>query len=343
MSTALAEHSQQATQSFRLHEKLRAGGVCQRIHQKLAGVKLAEPVDMTGKTVVVTGCAPNSLGEATAAVLAEQGAHVVVTRRRGTTEAIDRLCQLSLSMEVSGYDLDVQSRGSVQRFADWMQTKFPEGIDVLINNAGVHLDLMRKWKQPQLVGEEEIHWRTNFLGSVDVTHAMLPFLLRRARVTKDARVVNVASMFHHKGSNQHVLSPHDFYMLHYDSWAAYGNSKLAMMHYAQALQKRFSSEGLQAYSLHPGAVYTNVADKGLDGHAFLQGVRKVFAPVESFFLQSPLEGAQTSVYCATEPSLQGGRYFQACAPKAASLELDDQSVSDALWVQTQHWIQQARA
>lgn len=309
-----------------------------RLHEKVAGVVHATPVDMTGRVVVVTGCAPGSLGEATAVQLLERGAQLVVSRRRHTQEAVNRIAQLALSMGVCGHDLDVQSRGSVQRFSSWLERQCQDGIDVLINNAGVHLDLMRDWKEPQIVDGHEVHWRTNYLGTAHVTESLLPLLLRKANKTGDARVVHVASRLHLKGQNNYLLDMDGFFANHYDSWVAYGNSKLALLHHAVGLQTRYESRGLQAYSLHPGAVYTNVADKGLEGHGFLQGVRKVFAPVERFFLRDRYEGAQTSIHCASYPRLKGGFYFENCAVHTSSPELKNIAVGNRLWQQTQDWL-----
>lgn len=313
-------------------------GVLGRLHRRIAGVTCAAPVDMTGQVAVVTGCAPGSLGEATAVLLAERGAHVVVTRRRYTQEAVMHVSRLSLSAGVSGHDMDLQSRGSVQRFAAWVQRRHPDGIDVLVNNAGVHLDLMRRWKEPQIVDGHEVHWRTNYLGTAHLTQALLPMLLRRAIRTGDTRVVHVASGLHRRGRNSHLLNMQDFMDSHYDSWVAYGNSKLALMHHAAGLHTRYESRGVQAFSLHPGAVYTNVADRGLAGHALLQSVRSILAPVERFLLQTRYEGAQTALHCAGYPRLRGGLYFERCAAARASPELSSLEAGHRLWEQTQSWL-----
>ena len=88
----------------------------------------------------------------------------------------------------------------------------------------------------------------------------------------------------------------------YGSWAAYGNSKLALAHMSTEIQRRYASSAhLQAYFLHPGSVFTKVADKGLEGIGWAEKLRTALAPIEAFFLKSPEEGAQTSIHCATAP------------------------------------------
>ena len=69
-----------------------------------------------------------------------------------------------------------------------------ERLDVLINNAGVHLDLMSAWKEPRLTDDGfEIQWRTNYLGTMHLTHELRAALETTAGATGEARVVNVVS------------------------------------------------------------------------------------------------------------------------------------------------------
>lgn len=264
-------------------------------------MKSAERVDLTGRRVLVTGAGPGSLGFATASVLREWGADVVVTRRT---------------------DLDLADASSVRAFA----ASFRGPLDVLVNNAGIHLDLRSSWKAPTLTADGfEVHWRTNYLGTAHLTSLLLP----RLAVAGDPRVVNVVSKLHSRASNADLFAPRQ----PYDSWAAYGASKLALIHHAFELQRRCAP--VQGYALHPGSVYTHIADRGLEGHRLLGGLRRVFAPIERRMLLSPEDGAQTTVYCATAPGLVGGRYFRDCAPSAPTADALDADMSARLWDETQ--------
>ncbi|MCA9532308.1 MAG: SDR family NAD(P)-dependent oxidoreductase [Myxococcales bacterium] len=305
-----------------------------RVRQRLLRPPSATPVDLHGRTVVVTGASEGSLGYETAAILAAWGAEVIVTRRSGAPELAASIAARS-GGAVRGQDLDLGSAASVSAFVRWYAQQVGPRLDVLVNNAGIHLDLMADWKEPRLSADGfELQWRTNFLGPFQLTLGLLPALRAAASHTGDARVVNVASHLHTRGRNAHLFTPN----APYNSWVAYGTSKLAMLHMAFELTRRYGAEGLNGYALHPGAVFTNVASKGLDGHATLERVRGWLAPVEGFFLLTPEEGAQTSVHCATHPSLAGGRYFTACAQALASTEAEDAAVSTRLWEQTASWV-----
>ncbi|MGB5809917.1 MAG: SDR family NAD(P)-dependent oxidoreductase, partial [Polyangiales bacterium] len=237
--------------------------------------------------------------------------------------------------QVEGHPLDLQSKRSIAAFASRVATTTGGSIDVLVNNAGVHLDLLSRWKEPSLSDDGfETQWRINYLGTAHLTHLLLPFLRNAAARTHDARIVNVVSKLHVRGANDDLFDR----VRPYSSWDAYGNSKLALVHFTLELQRRFSSEGLQAYCLHPGSVFTNVAARGLENTGFIETLRNAMAPVEAFFLRTPAEGAQTQVHCATAAGVPGGLYYEDCKPATASDQADDPDVSLRLWRETSAWV-----
>jgi len=293
----------------------------------------AQNVDLSGRHIIVTGASTGSIGFETARTLAEWGAHVAITTRSDPDRAAAQLRErLGGRGEITGYTLDLTDAASVRQFADGFRTR-NERLDVLINNAGVHLDLMSEWKQPKLVDGHEIHWRTNYLGTMQLTHALLPLQLQTGERYGEARVVNVVSMLYKRGMNSALFAP----PARHNSWSAYGNSKLALVHATFELQRRHAPH-LQAYCLHPGAVYTNIASKGLAGHPFIGKLRAALAPVEAFLLMTPEEGAQTSIHCATQPGLEGGRYFKNCAPEGSNTQAADTAAAARLWDETKVWV-----
>ena len=300
----------------------------------------AEAVDLSGKTAIVTGASTSSLGFEIARILAALGATVVVTTRSRTEAAVeqirDRLPNPEARSRVFGHALDLLDRESVADFARWFSETRGDRLDLLVNNAGIHLDLLSQWKEPRLTDDGyEIHWRTNYLGTAQLTHLLLPSLERAGRETGDARVVNVVSHLLVKGANADLFGV----TRPYGSWAAYGNSKLALTHMTTELQRRYAdSAHVKAYCLHPGSVLTKVADKGLEGVGWAAKVRTVLAPVEAFFLKTPEEGAQTPIHCATHPALEGGRYFENCEAVDPSADAQDAEVAARLWAETKAWV-----
>jgi NAD(P)-dependent dehydrogenase (short-subunit alcohol dehydrogenase family) len=272
------------------------------------------------KVALVTGTGPGSLGEATGSALRELGFRVLTTTR--TCEVTD-----------DAHPLELSSRESVAALATWVATT-TDRLDVLVNNAGIHLDLRSKWTEPQLVDGHEIHWRTNYLGTAQLTRLLLPLLLSTADHHGEARVVNVVSKLHDRGRNAWL----DGVVTPYDSWAAYGTSKLALVHEAAEIERRYGARGLHGYSLHPGSVYTRIADRGLETAPVLARLRKLAAPLERRSLTSPTEGARTTVFCATSPEAVPGGYHRRSAVAEPSADAREAAAAVRLWEATTHWI-----
>jgi NAD(P)-dependent dehydrogenase (short-subunit alcohol dehydrogenase family) len=277
-----------------------------------------------GRVFLVTGAGPGSLGEATAAQLREHG-RVITTRRTGEPSA-------------DFHPLDLADIDSVTAFARWLVSA-TDRLDVLVNNAGVHLDLRNKWREPQLVGGYEVHWRTNYLGTAHLTRLLRPLLLRTAKTHDEARVVYVVSQLHERGRNEWLFD----HVTPYNSWAAYGTSKLALLHEAAEVERRYGRQGLHGYSLHPGAVYTKVADRGLETAPVLGRLRKLAAPLERRTLATPEVGASTSVFCAISPDAVPGGYHVRSAPAVPSPDAADAAAGTRLWDTTSQWVAQQRA
>jgi NAD(P)-dependent dehydrogenase (short-subunit alcohol dehydrogenase family) len=302
--------------------------------------RIKAPVELGGKTIIVTGASAGSLGFATARTLASWGASVVVTGRANadvTANAIrTRLEGTDARNRIDAHSLDLSSKASVIGFVRWFVGTHGNTLDVLVNNAGVHLDLLSRWKEPHLSDDGfEVHWRTNYLGTAHLTHLVLPLLEAAGRADGDVRVVNVGSHLHHKGSNDDLFVR----TRPYNSWMAYGNSKLALMHMTTELQRRYAEKShVQAHSLHPGSVFTKVADKGLAGTGWVERVRNALSPLEALLLKTPEEGAQTQIHCATHPGLQGGLYYRECKPAKPSRDAEDARVATRLWAETEAWL-----
>jgi NAD(P)-dependent dehydrogenase (short-subunit alcohol dehydrogenase family) len=176
------------------------------------------------------------------------------------------------------------------------------------------------------------------MGTVHLTHNLLVLLRATARDTGEARLVNVVSQLHSRGTNALLFNPDRAY----NSWQAYGLSKLGLIHFTRELHRRYSEiDKLKSFSVHPGGrsgSYTNVASKGLAGHNGIKMIRRLAAPLERLMMASAEEGAQTQIHCATSATAQSGHYYVNCQIAASSSDSMDESAALRLWQETQDWL-----
>lgn len=300
---------------------------------------MATPIDLNHKIAIVTGASPGSIGFETAKTLARWGAKVVITTRSKTEACVNQLQnelqQEGAAHDIVGHSLDLTLADSVEAFFHWFRDNHGDQLHILVNNAGIHADIMGSWKEPQLSDDGfEIHWRTNYLGPMHLTTRLLPLLEKAGTKLDPARVVFVASHLHQKGANSEMFQRHK----PYNSWQIYGQSKLGLVHGSFELHRRYAARNIRSYVLHPGSIATNIALKGLENNQRMKRILEAINPLQMLFMLSPEQGAQTQIYCATAPGLPGGRYYDRCAVAQPNPDASNAEVSRRLWDETQQWI-----
>ena len=258
----------------------------------------ADLPDLHGRTVVVTG-ANSGLGYETALAFTAHGAQVTLAVRdqaRGEAAAtgIRRACEQA-DVEVGG--LDLASLDSVRAFATTWSAAHPEGLDLLINNAGVMALPRRK-----TADGFEMQFGTNHLGHFALTGLLMPALVARHR----SRVVTVSSFAHRMGR----LNLDDLMgERRYRAWGAYGQSKLANLLFTGELQRRLDRAHLavKAMAAHPGYSNTNLqsASAKMKGQSFQATVTDRMNDVMA---QSAAMGALPTLFAATAPGLPGDSF-----------------------------------
>ncbi len=307
---------------------------------RLLGPKpMAKPTDMAGRRVIVTGASSGSIGYAAALELARWGAEVVVTCRRDP-DALQQALRAELGHAgggVAAQALDLADRDSVSAFAGWYRRRFG-ALHVLINNAGILHDVLALRRQVERSPDGfEVHWRINYLGTFHLTSLLLPTLIDSAAADGDARVLNVTSHQHMRGRNDRLFAEFGGH----NPWDAYGQSKLALIHMTQALHRRHGGTGkFRALSVHPGSVYTNLVAGGLESYRGVRPIQWLLAAPVKAALLSPQQGAQTTLFCATDADVEGGRYYERCAVGRPSTDALDASVAERLWELSEEWLAQ---
>jgi NAD(P)-dependent dehydrogenase (short-subunit alcohol dehydrogenase family) len=262
--------------------------------------EVLEDVDLSGTLAIVTG-GYSGLGLETVRALVGAGAHVVVPARRRAhaEEVLAGIDPSPGSVEVDELDLsDLDSVGAfAQRFLDSGRS-----IDILINNAAV-----MAWPEARVGPGWESQFATNHLGHYVLANLLKPALTAEA----GARVVALTSTGH-KISPIRFDDPH-FDSDDYDKWVAYGQAKTANSLFAVRLDELGQAEGVRAFAVHPGGIFTPLQRHLPREEMIASGwMDEDGTPDER--MKTPEQGASTSVWAATSAQLEGegGVYCENC-------------------------------
>ncbi|XP_071355224.1 dehydrogenase/reductase SDR family member 13-like [Trachinotus anak] len=276
---------------------------------------------LNGKTAIVTG-ANTGIGKTTAMDLARRGARVILAcRDRGRAEAaIQEIVQETGNNQVIFMQLDLGSLKSVRSFVENF-LRSESRLDLLINNAG----LMNGGKTEEGFG---MIFGVNHLG-----HFLLTvLLLDRLKASGPSRVVTVASKAYSFGKvDFNCLTTHRDLALgssDYQLFQKYCHSKLCNILFTYELAKRLQGSDVTCYSLHPGAIKTEIGRySGFWWRLFLN-------PIIFLFFVDAESGAQTTLHCALEQGIEhlSGHYFSQCAPVLnMESKARDGAVAKKLW------------
>lgn len=274
----------------------------------------ASSPSMQGKVCLVTG-ATSGVGLVTARELARQGATVVVAgrhRERGET-AVSRIRQETGNPNVDLLLADLSVQEQVRHLAEEFRRRFPQ-LDVLVNNAGALF--MRRQVSADGI---EMTLALNHLSYFLLTSLLLDTL----KASAPARIVNVSSRAH-RDTRINFGDPQG--ERRYSGWRAYSQSKLANLLFTYELARRLEGTGVSANALHPGFVATGFGRNNRGLFALLIRLGQVVA-------LSPEQGAETIVYLAGSPDVEGitGAYFVKKRAVDSSRASYDRDAAQRLW------------
>lgn len=271
-------------------------------------------IDLSGRRVVITGAA-SGLGLESARAMASRGALVTVAARN-SERADGAVAELRKRVPDGQFDagvVDLADFSSVRAFTDTFLAEH-DRIDVLINNAGV-----MACPFGHTVDGFETQFGTNHLGHFLLTARLAPALLRG----ESPRVVTLSSGGHSR-ADVDLVDP-NFATTPYNAWIAYGRAKTANALFARELARRAGPAGLLSFSVHPGAIVTElgrhlteellievVADtkKRAEAAAKTEG----HARIDELHFKTVPAGAATQVWAATAAELadHNGAYLADC-------------------------------
>ena len=247
----------------------------------------------------------------------EETAELMEGDARETLPVIDEIVAQTGNSAVEFLSLDLGDLASVRACAnEFLRTA--ESLHALINNAGL------AGQRGMTESGFELAFGTNYVGPFLLTG----LLLERLRESAPARIVNVSSIGHYRaeGIDYDAVRQRTKSLTGLPEYAV---SKLGNVLHAQELARRLKGNGVTTYSLHPGAIASDVW-------------RRVPWPVRPLIkrrMRPPAEGARTSLYCATSPEVanESGHYYDDCRRKEPNAIATPQLAAE-LWDRSIGWV-----
>lgn len=199
--------------------------------------------NISGKTIVLTG-ATSGIGYESLCHLASMSAKVIVGVRntKKSTKQIAKLKTKFPGFDAIVLKLDLTQKESILSFSKNIKTLFPNGIDALINNAGIFAN-----PKEILNCDIEKHFFVNCIAPIYLSLALLPLLEKR----KNSKLVFVSSV----SIKNKLVNPTSIDLRNEKSdIKTYANSKLWLTAYAQELKTKlkYKNSNVDVNICHPG-------------------------------------------------------------------------------------------
>jgi NAD(P)-dependent dehydrogenase (short-subunit alcohol dehydrogenase family) len=279
-------------------------------------------VDLSGKTVLITGC-NSGIGRETLRVLALRGAHVVACAR---TEETARSVSEDAGAAATPVACELSQPESIQDCVRRVK-QFGRPLDVILCNAGIMaLPRLRQYHG------FEAQFFVNHIGHFMLVSGLIDCL------APAGRVVVVSSRAHHAAPAGGIQFDNLSGERGYRPWSAYGQSKLANLLFARELGRRFEGSARTANALHPGVIKTNLGRNMSSLFDIALGVAR------PLFVKTIAQGAATQCYLASEPRLEqvSGKYFADCNEARSSTLGRDMELAARLWKESESIVARLR-
>jgi NAD(P)-dependent dehydrogenase (short-subunit alcohol dehydrogenase family) len=263
---------------------------------------------------LVTG-ATSGIGKITARELLRRGYRVVLVARNADKAArtAQEIAAAAPGALVETILCDMSSQRQIRAAAAEFRHRH-DRLHVLVNNAG------GIWMKRELTEDGlERTFAVDHLGYFLLAHLLEPELRRAA----PSRVVNVASEASRIGKIEFDNLQGE---KRYNGALAYAQAKLANILFSSELSRRLAGTGVTSNALHPGAVASGFA---LNNTGLLRFGILLARP----FLIGEEKGAQTSIYLASSPDVDGvtGGYFVRSKPRLPPRNARDPGTAERLW------------
>ena len=284
--------------------------------------KNSEP--FRNKLVVITGTT-SGIGYYTARKYASMGAHILmVNRNQEKSESVFREIAEEFGAPVEHIIADLTLLPDIQRVGRHLLS-LPKPIDVLIHNAGVHLESRRE----NAMGIE-VNFAIHYLCPLIITKMLIPKYQR----DQTGRILLVSSEAYRFAAWGLDLEDLQWKRRRYTGIKAYGAGKLAQILYMHLLSGELAPFHVTMNAMHPGMVRT---DSGKDNGKWYQWYKK---NVINKFSAAPDVSAEALYYLGTSPERSQATdvFFHLTTEEKLAPPALDLEAAEALFIRTKDFL-----
>lgn len=253
-------------------------------------------LELKDKIAVITG-GSKGIGEAVARGLAAEGVHLALcARNREEVENTARKISEEFGIRALGFACDVSKLEDIEKFVEAIKNAYPEGVDILINNAGTG-SAEKIIDAPD--SRWQYYWDLHVMAAVRLSRLLAPLMQKRG----GGVIINNASIC--------ARQPLDYEPI-------YNVTKAALVMFSKCLANEFIAYKIRVNCVSPGLILTpdwyktaNIVgkEKGMTPEEYLESIARENAPIGRF--ATPEELAHFVVFlCSPKASYcVGSNYY----------------------------------
>ncbi len=272
------------------------------------------------KLVVITG-ATAGIGYQTARKYAAMGAHIIMVNRNPEKSVrVQKEIAAEFGSPIEYITADLSLLEDIQKVAQYLLS-LEKPIDVMIHNAGVHLE-----SRTETAEGLEVNLVIHYLCPLITTRMLMP----KYEKDKIGRIIFVSSEAYRFAAWGLNLDDLQWKTQRYTGVKAYGAGKLAQILSMHILAEELAPYNVTLNAMHPGMVRT---ETGKDNSRFYKWYKKT---IIDRFSDSPEVSAEALYYLGASPELSEVRdtFFHLTTQEELAPPAQDLDAAKALWEKT---------